>query len=293
MRSLLFVPGDSERKLAKGLSSAVDVLIIDLEDSVALANKALAHSITAAFLGTHSEAHPGRLYVRVNAFDSGKTADDLAAIMPSGPAGLMLPKCAGPQDVRRLALMLDRLETAHGLAGGSTAILPIITETAAATLNFAAYGPGLPRLSGMTWGAEDLSADIGARSNRDSDGSYTDVFRFARTVTLLAASASGTEAVDTVFVDFSDPAGFEAECKAAERDGFTAKMAIHPAQVDVINRVFTPSADSVLESQAIIEAFAEAGNPGVVAIGGKMYDRPHLRRAERILARAATIGLIA
>ncbi|MCB1381820.1 MAG: CoA ester lyase [Notoacmeibacter sp.] len=293
MRSLLFVPGDSARKLEKGLASAADILLIDLEDSVSAANKAEARRVTAAFLADHGADHPGRLFVRANAFDTGLTEADLAAIMPSRPAGIMLPKCAGAHEVEALDGLLTAHEGASGAAAGSTRVLPIITETAAATLNFASYRPGLPRLCGLTWGAEDLSADLGARATRDSSGRYTDAFRLARTVTLLAASASNVPAVDTVFVDFSDAEGFEAECREAERDGYTAKMAIHPAQVAIINRVFTPSPEAVIEAQAIVDAFRAAGDPGVVGIGGKMYDRPHLRRSQRLLDRAHAAGLVA
>ncbi|PHP65067.1 CoA ester lyase [Zhengella mangrovi] len=292
MRSLLFVPGDSPRKLEKGLASAADILLIDLEDSVALAAKPEARSLTAETLSANGKTHGDRLFVRVNALDTGMTADDLDAVMTGRPAGIMLPKCASAADVMTLDAMLIERETAHGLEPRSTALLPIITETAAAVLQAHTYAAGLPRLAGLTWGAEDLSADIGARSNRTESGVYTDPFRLARAVTLLAAHAAGTAAVDTVFPAFSDMAGFERECIEAERDGFTAKMAIHPAQVDVINRVFTPSAESIAESRKVIDAFEAAGQPGVVGIDGKMYDRPHLRRAERILARAEAAGAL-
>ncbi len=289
MRSLLFVPGDSERKLAKGLSSAADVLLIDLEDSVALANKPGARETTTAFVAANRTADAPRLHVRVNAFDTGMTGEDLAAVMAAAPHGIMLPKCAGADDIRRLAAELDRLETEHGLPAGSTQIIPIITETAASVLGALSYRDTFPRLAGVTWGAEDLSADIGAHVTRDESGRYTDVFRLARAMTVLAAAATAAPAIDTVYVDYADADGFAAECRDALRDGFTAKMAIHPVQVPVINAIFTPSAETVAEAKAIVAAFAEAGNPGVVGIGGKMYDRPHLRRAERLIARAADI----
>ncbi|MFP1633980.1 HpcH/HpaI aldolase/citrate lyase family protein [Zhengella sp. ZM62] len=293
MRSLLFVPGDSQRKMDKGLASAADILLIDLEDSVALAAKPDARKLTADMLAANGGAHPGRLFVRVNALDTGLTGDDLDAVMAARPAGIMLPKCNRAADVMALDALLTDAESAHGLETRSTRLLPIITETAMAVLNAHTYAASpLPRLAGMTWGAEDLSADLGARTNRDSHGAYTDAFRLARTVTLLAANAAGTAAVDTVFPAFSDMNGFERECRDAERDGFTAKMAIHPAQVEVINRVFTPSPEAVAESRAVVGAFEAAGNPGVVGIDGKMYDRPHLRRAERILARARAAGII-
>ncbi|PSJ61791.1 HpcH/HpaI aldolase/citrate lyase family protein [Kumtagia ephedrae] len=284
MRSLLFVPGDSERKLEKGFASAADVIIVDLEDSVAAGNKAAARTIAADFIRARRTARAA-IYIRVNDFSSGLTDDDLAALVPARPDGIMLPKASGLPDVERLAARLRVQEAENGLADGATRILPIITETAAGVFGAASYGQGHQRLAGVTWGAEDLSAAIGAHATRDERGRYTDVFRLARSVTLLAASAAETAAIDTVFVNFRDTAGLKAECLDAERDGFAGKMAIHPDQVAIINEAFTPSPEVVAEARAVIEAFAAAGNPGVVGIGGKMYDRPHLKRAERLLAR--------
>jgi citrate lyase subunit beta/citryl-CoA lyase len=269
MRSLLFVPGDSERKLEKGFASETDVVIVDLEDSVAAQNKATARAVAADFIAGHRSNTRAAIYVRVNDLTTGLTDEDLAAVISSKPDGIMLPKSNSGQDIQ----------------------LPIITETAAGVLAAASYAGASSRISGLTWGAEDLSAAIGARTARDEHGRYTDVFRFARTMTLLAASSAEVAAVDTVFPNFSDMAAFEAECVEAERDGFTAKMAIHPAQVPVINTAFTPSREAVERSAAIVAAFAAAGNPGVVGIEGKMYDRPHLRLAERLLARAKAAGV--
>jgi citrate lyase subunit beta/citryl-CoA lyase len=291
MRSLLFVPGDSEKKLEKGLSSDADVLIIDLEDSVAPERKPVARRITAEFLASARGKTRSKLYVRVNELDGGLTDEDLAAVMAAAPDGVMLPKCCGSPDVTRLSVKLRAAEAEAGLADGATAILPIITETARSLLVASSFVEAQPRLSGLTWGAEDLSADIGARETRDARGRYTDVFRHARAMTILAANASQSAAIDTVFVDFRDLDALAAECAEAERDGFTGKMAIHPAQVAVINDAFTPSGTSIAQAHAIIKAFEDAGNPGVVGLGGKMYDRPHLRRAERLLARAAAAGL--
>lgn len=286
MRSLLFVPGDSERKLEKSIAAGADVLIVDLEDSVALSSKDEARRVAAAFVSSQQARAAAALYVRVNDFTTGLTGDDLSAIMPARPAGIMLPKSSGGDDVMRLATRLRVHEAQNGIDDGATAIIPIITETAIGVLSAASYAETTPRLSGLTWGAEDLSAAVGARSARDDNGRYTDLFRHARTMTLLAASAAGVPAIDTVFPDFRNADGFKTECAEAERDGFTAKMAIHPAQVEPINEVFTPSAEAVAEAEKLVAAFREAGDPGVLAIGGKMYDRPHLRLAERILARA-------
>lgn len=286
MRSLLFVPADSERKQARGLASGADALILDLEDSVALDGKARARGMAAGFLAARPERAP-QLYVRVNDFSTGLTEDDLRAVVPARPDGIMLPKSNGGPDVERLAALLRVLEAEAGLPDGGIAILPIVTETAAGVLATASYAKVLSsRLAGLTWGAEDLAAAIGAHRNRDATGRYTDVFRLARALTVLGAAEAGVSAIDTVFVDFRDDDGLRRECGEAERDGFTGKMAIHPDQVDIINAVFTPSTDAVAAARAIVEAFAQAGNPGVIAMDGKMVDRPHLRGAERLLARA-------
>ena len=293
MRSLLFVPGDSERKLEKGFGAGADVVIVDLEDSVAGANKAAARATAAGFISDKRHRTGPAVFVRVNDLSTGLTGDDLAALVPAKPDGIMLPKSNSGQDVQQLAAKLRVHEAENGLPDGAIRILPIITETAAGVLAAASYAGTSARLAGLTWGAEDLSAAIGARAARDENGRYTDVFRLARTMTILAAGAAEVAAIDTVFPDFRDMATFEKECREAERDGFTGKMAIHPAQVPVINAAFTPSAEAVERSRAIVDAFAAAGNPGVVGIDGKMYDRPHLRLAERLLARAKASGISA
>ena len=284
MRSLLFVPADSEKKLAKGLGSGADALIIDLEDSVALANKEAARRMAAEFIAANRNGPA--LYVRVNDLASGLTDADLAAVVKAGPAGIMLPKSNSGADVARLDVRLRVHEAEGGIADGTTRIVPIITETPAGVLAAASYAGASARLAGLTWGAEDLSAEIGAAATRDETGGYTDLFRFARLSTILAATAAEVAPIDTVFPNFRDEAAFLRDTSEGARDGFTGRMAIHPAQVPVINAVFTPSAEAVAEARAVVEAFTNAGNPGVVAIDGKMYDRPHLKRAERLLARA-------
>ncbi|MDG4896537.1 CoA ester lyase [Mesorhizobium sp. WSM4976] len=286
MRSLLFVPGDSERKLEKGFGAGADVVIVDLEDSVAGTNKVAARATAAGFISNRRRRAGPAVYVRVNDLSTGLTDDDLAALVPAKPDGIMLPKSNSGQDVQQLAAKLRVHEAENGLPDGATRILPIITETASGVLAAASYTGASARLAGLTWGAEDLSAAIGARTARDENGRNTDVFRLARSMTILAAGAAEVAAIDTVFPDFRDMAAFEQECREAERDGFTGKMAIHPAQVPVINAAFTPSDQAVERAQAIVDAFAAAGNPGVVGIDGKMYDRPHQRLAERLLARA-------
>lgn len=286
MRSLLFVPGDSERKLEKGFASDADVVIVDLEDSVAPQNKVLARDIAARFIGGHRHETKSVIYVRINDLSTGLTDADLTALTPARPDGIMLPKSNSGRDVQHLSAKLRVHEAENGLPDSGIKILPIITETAVGVLSASTYGGVGARLAGLTWGAEDLSAAIGARTARDGNGRYTDVFRLARAMTILAASAAEVAAIDTVFPNFRDMDAFEAECAEAERDGFTGKMAIHPAQVPVINAAFTPSAEAVENSAAIVAAFAAAGDPGVVGIDGRMVDRPHLRLAERLLARA-------
>ncbi|GHC60185.1 HpcH/HpaI aldolase/citrate lyase family protein [Limoniibacter endophyticus] len=286
MRSLLFVPGDSQRKLEKGFASGADVLLIDLEDSVSQENKAEARQITRSFLDACKEKEGPRLFVRVNALDTQLTDGDLQAIMGAQPEAVMLPKACGMASLSEFSVMLRVAEAQANVTDGATRIIAIITETAASVLATPSWNAPHPRLAGLSWGAEDLSADIGALATRDANGAYTDVFRLARAVTLLSANACQTAAIDTVFVDYRDESGLRRECEAALRDGFTGKMAIHPAQVPIINDVFTPSKDAIAQALRIVDAFAQAGNRGVVGIEGKMYDRPHLRRAERLLDRA-------
>jgi len=285
MRSLLFVPADSPRKLEKGLTSGADVLLIDLEDSVSLVNKAAGRATAAEFLSGSREGGP-QLYIRVNDLRSGLIDDDLVAVMALKPAGILLPKAVAASDVDHLATKLRVHEAEVGIADSATRIIALITETPAAVLAGSTWGQRHPRLCGLTWGAEDLSAEIGAERTHTESGQFTDVFRLARAVTLLAAATAETAAIDTVFVDFRDDAALRRECLDAMRDGFTAKMAIHPAQVPVINEAFTPHPDAIAHAQAIVEAFAAAGDPGVVGIDGRMYDRPHLKRAQRLLQRA-------
>ncbi|MDD9910315.1 MAG: CoA ester lyase [Ahrensia sp.] len=287
MRSALFVPGDSERKLVKGVKSDADALFIDLEDSVSFDNKQEARRVTAQFLQQETRKRDtSSLFVRVNDLRSGHIDDDLAAIMPHPPSGIVLPKSQHGDDVAALSVKLDTLESELGLASASTSIIAIITETALGTLHAATYRECSSRLAGVAWGAEDLSADIGASQRRNADGSYRDVFRFARMQTLLGAVAAQVQPLDTVFPDFSDIEGLDRECKEAACDGFTGKMAIHPAQIAPINAAFTPSEEELSAARKVVEAFEAAGSPGVLAIDGEMYDRPHLRKAHNVLARA-------
>lgn len=286
MRSLLFVPGDSPKKLDKGMVSGADALVLDLEDSVAADRKAQARSITAAFLRATIGSTPRpRLIVRVNALDTGLTDEDLDAVVVAWPDGILLPKAEGGASVSHLDAKLTAREAVHGLADGHVAILALATETATALFQAGTYGGASARLSALTWGAEDLSAALGAERNRGDDGRFTPPFMLARTLCLAGAAAAGVTPLDTVYVDFRNDAGLRRECEEARRDGFTGKFAIHPAQVAAINEVFTPGAEAIAQAQSIVAAFAAAPGVGVVGIGGQMYDRPHLARAERLLAR--------
>jgi citrate lyase subunit beta / citryl-CoA lyase len=292
MRSLLFVPADDEKKLAKGLASGADGLLIDLEDSVALSRKPDARKIAAAFIveASKSKARP-RLFVRVNAHGTGMVSDDLDAVMPAAPDGIMLPKSQSGDDVSLLSAKLAVREAESNLPDGRTRIIAIATETARSTFHMGSYVGISQRLAGLTWGAEDLSADLGAETARLDNGTYTDPYRLARSLCLFAAHAAEAAPIDTVYTAFRDLDGLRLESEAARRDGFTAKMAIHPAQVAVINAVFTPTEQAVARARLIVEFFAANPDAGVTGIDGEMIDRPHIRRAERILAAANAAGI--
>lgn len=287
MRSLLFIPADSDKKLAKGLESGADALILDLEDSIAPETKAAARANAAAFLKAHitAEKRP-RLIVRINALTTGLAEEDIDVVVAGRPDAIMLPKAEGEASVVKADKRLTSVEAKHGIAKGHIKIIAIATETAASLFRAGTYRHSSERLSGLTWGAEDLSADLGAEANRDADGHFLDPYRFARVLCLTAAASAQVQPIDTVYVDYKKEAGLRREAEEARRDGFTAKMAIHPAQVAVINEVFTPSKESVAKAQAIVDAFAAAIGTGVVGIGGMMFDRPHLLRAQALLARA-------
>jgi citrate lyase subunit beta/citryl-CoA lyase len=291
MRSLLFVPGDSERKLARAVEAGADALILDLEDAVAPAAKAQARELTAAFLGAHGGPGASRLYVRINALDTREWEADLAAVLPGAPYGLVVPKTRSGADVHTLSIALHHGEERAGLAPGKTRILAIATEVPASLLALPSYIGASTRLEGLAWGAEDLSAALGARDTREETGALSSPFRLARDLCLVAAAAANVAAIDTVYLDYTDADGLAREALAATRDGFAGKLAIHPAQVPVINDAFTPAAAEIGEARAVVEAFRTAPASGVVAHAGRMLDRPHLLRAERVLARARSAGL--
>lgn len=276
LRSLLFVPGDRPERMEKALGLGGDALILDLEDSVAPAAKPEARRHVAAFLGTH----PGQpLWVRINPLDGDESERDLAAALPAHPHGIVLPKSVSGASVATLAARLD--------AAGNTdaGILPIATETPAAVFGLGTYA-GAPRLAGITWGAEDLPAAIGAATSREADGNYTPPYEMVRALVLFGAAAAGVAPIETVYPDFRDLDGLAAYAARARRDGFTGMMAIHPAQVPVINAAFTPSEAEVAHARAVIAAFAANPNAGALALDGKMIDRPHFLQAQRIVAAA-------
>ncbi|MEG3180449.1 HpcH/HpaI aldolase/citrate lyase family protein [Sphingomonas sp. LT1P40] len=273
LRSLLFVPGDRPDRMDKALACGADALILDLEDSVVPAKKDEARAAIAAFL---ARPHPGvGRWVRINPLDSGMTGDDLAAA--TGADGIVLPKSASGADVAGLDAMLD---------GVSAQILPIATETPAAIFGLGSYAGCSPRLAGITWGAEDLPAAIGAVSSREADGGYTPPYEVIRALTLFGAHAAGVAAIETVYPDFRDLEGLEAYCARAMRDGFTGMMAIHPAQVAVINAAFTPSEAAVAHARAVVTAFAANPGAGALQLDGRMIDAPHLKQAQALLKRA-------
>jgi citrate lyase subunit beta / citryl-CoA lyase len=286
MRSLLFVPADSERKLTKSDQSGADVLIYDLEDSVSLERKPAARELLARFLGARPTNSESKHFVRVNALDTGLTLLDLVAVMPMAPDGIVLPKCADVADVDRLTHYLESFEALHGIKR-STQIIAIVTETAQSLAGLDSYRFCDERLIGLMWGAEDLSGDIGALTNKQTDGqTWSATFEYARTRCLLAAAAAGLIAIDAVATDIPNLQGLRTETATAYRDGFSAKAAIHPNQVSIINECMTPDAQTQEWAQKVIAAFEASPTVGVATLDGKMLDMPHLRLAKKVQAAA-------
>ena len=286
-RSWLFVPGDSERKLAKAASTGADAIIVDLEDAVAAEARPAARGLAAEWLAAHRPQvaqHKLERWVRINPLDTPYWRDDIVAIMRGAPDGIVLPKASGPEQLRQLAAEIYELEQRNGVSSGSTRIVLLVSETAAAALTIPAYvGASLPRLGGLMWGAEDLSAALGAGRKYGDDGNWTDAFRMVRATVLLTAHACGVAAIDTLHADFRDEAGLTRMARAARADGFSGMLAIHPGQVPVINAAFTPSEEELAGARAIVAAFAANPGAGVVSLDGHMLDRPHLVLARRML----------
>jgi citrate lyase subunit beta/citryl-CoA lyase len=277
LRSFLFVPADSEKKLAKACSVPADALILDLEDSVLPGNRVRARGLVREFL---KDSHPQSIWVRIN-----PSATDLADIAPSAPAGFVIPKVADHDALYGHDYIVATAEKALGIAQDTIKFLPIVTETPEAVMSLTTYRyPPLPRLYGLTWGAEDLSSELGASANREPNGEFTSVYQMVRALALIAAKASGVKAVETLHADFRDSAGLERAARHAHRDGFSGMLAIHPDQVPIINAAFTPSDEEIAFATRVVAAFASGA--GVVSLDGKMLDAPHLKQAQHVLAAA-------
>ena len=285
-RSWLFAPGDSEKKMEKARASAADIVLIDLEDAVAEAEKPHARGLVRDFFAAHADER-ARLWVRINPIQTSLALPDLAAVMPARPGGLMLPKPRGRADVERLSLYLDAFEAANGDAPGATAIIIVATETPQGLLATDSYAD-LPRLAAMTWGAEDIATALGATTNREADGRYGFTYELARTLCLAGAAIAEVPAIETIHGDFRDEAGLTALATKVRRDGFRGMVAIHPAQIDPINAAFTPTLEEIAAAREIVELFAANPTLGTIGHKGAMLDRPHLVRAQALLERAPT-----
>lgn len=286
MRSLLFTPADSPRKLEKALTSGADAIIVDLEDAIAPDRKDAARTAAAAFLReAQARASRPRLLVRVNGLHTGLIDADLDAIVAAKPDAIMLPKAEGGASVVHADAKLTAREALAGLPQGHIGIVAQAIESAAGLFAIDTLRDSSPRLCGMTWGPEDLSVELGARANRDDDGALTEPYRLARSFCLYGAAAAGVQAIETVYVDFRDSDGLRRDTEMACRDGYTGRLAIHPAQVPIINAIFTPGAEAIAHARAVVDAFRNGAGAGAVAINGVMFDQPHLLRAQRLLAR--------
>lgn len=283
LRSLLFVPGDSERKFERARAVGADGLILDLEDAVAPSRKPEARKMLAGMIAP-AEGRPWSCWVRINPFESGMTLEDLAAVVMPGLDGIVLPKANGSGDVVRLGHCLDALEAKAGMTAGHVRILVVATETPMAMFHLGSYAPAHPRLAALTWGAEDLSSAIGATTSKAPDGSFSFPYQVARAQCLFAACAADVAPLETVYTDFRDGKGLAESSLTARRDGFTGRIAIHPDQVATINRCFSPSDEDVAHARRVVETFAARPDAGTIGIDGKMYDIPHLKQAQRVLA---------
>jgi citrate lyase subunit beta/citryl-CoA lyase len=286
-RSYLFVPADSERKMQRAGQCGADALILDLEDSVVPEARPDARQLSCDFASGKAD-----VWIRINPIGSDDAMADLEAVMPSAPAGIVLPKARSADDARKLAGALDTLELANGIEAGTTQILPLCSECPEALFTLDSYIDATPRLAGLTWGAIDLSAAIGATENRDDDGNWLDPYALARSLCLFAAAASEVAAIDTVYTDFRDTEGLALYAANARRDGFSGMLAIHPDQVDVINRAFVPAAAELERARRIVELFDANPGAGTLGLDGEMVDRPHLVQARRLLQLAKRLAAL-
>ena len=281
-RSWLFVPGDSERKLAKGPSTGADILILDVEDSVSPARKPVARKMIGEYL--KSAARDGApLWVRINGLHTPYWRDDVEAAMAGAADGIVLPKPRSPADVFAVAELMDRLEDPE--RGQPAQILALAGETARGLMSLHEYRPGLPRLTALSWGSEDLGTDVGALRRRHEDGSLLPLYEISRALTLAAATVAEVDAIEAVYADFRNLDGFRRFTEEALEMGYVGGAAIHPAQVEILNEVFTPSDEQLAEAREIVEAFERSGETGVMSIRGKMVDQPHLAQARKLLRR--------
>ena len=282
LRSMLFVPGDSEKKLAKAASTPADALILDLEDAVSVERIGVARGMVCDYLQQQARGQQ-EIWVRINPLSTDLALKDLTAVMPGRPDGIVLPKTLNANDVVMLDHFLSALETREGLTLGSTRIIPVATEVAGALFELQSYAGASPRLTGLTWGAEDLATAVGASTNKDEHGEFEFTFQLARSMCLLAASHAQVQAIDTLTVDFRDGDRLRKDVLRARRSGFTGKLAIHPDQVLPIHAGFAPDTHEVAHAQRIVDAFAQAAGAGAVQLDGKMVDKPHLTQALRLL----------
>lgn len=287
MRSLLFVPADGGRKLDKALGSGADAVIIDLEDSIAPDRKAPARASAAAFVkeAVREQARP-RILVRVNGLATGLTDADLDAVVGASPDAIVLPKAEGGAALVHADAKLCVREAMHGLPEGQVKIVAMAIETPAALFLAGTFRPASARLLGLSWGPEDLAAEFGAEANRADDGTYTEPYRLARVLCLAAAAAAQVQAIETIYPDYRNDVALTRDSEQARRDGFAGRLAIHPAQVPIINKIFTPSPEALARARAIVAAFEANPAAGVIGLDGIMYDRPHLARAQQLIARA-------
>ncbi len=292
IRSWLFVPGDSERKLEKARDNEADALILDLEDSVSDDRQEIARNMVRDYLQNRKDWTRQQYWVRINPLDTDLSLPDLAAVMAGAPDGICLPKVYSALDVNTLGNYLSALEAREGLTIGSTRILVVATETAASLLSFHTYLDGVTdRMSAITWGAEDLSAALGASDNmHPTSGGYDDPYLMAKSFCLAAARAINVQPVGVVYVNYRDMEGLESDCLRDRRSGFIGKIAIHPAQSAVINDAFTPSVEDIDHARRVVEVFDQNPGLGVVGLDGKMLDMPHLKQARNVLAMAEQIA---
>ncbi len=284
LKSLLFVPGDSEKKMAKAQGSQATALILDLEDSVTAERISLARDMVRDFLLANRDRTKQKLWVRINPIRTPLALTDLAGIVAGGPDGIMLPKIQTIQDVVLLDNYLSALEQREGIPLGQTRIIPVATETPEAMFELKSYRGASARLLGLTWGAEDLSTAVGASTNRLENGEYEFTYLLARSLCLLGAHAAGLQAIETITANFRDQELLSREVRASRRAGFSGKIAIHPDQIDVINSGFTPDEAEIAQARAVVAAFDNAGGAGTVQLSGKMIDKPHLTQAIRLLS---------